>query len=282
MKVFEPCLFEEYYIPQKQIDLSSAEQMFLLAACRNDISLIGGIIQENCYVDTPYKRFEGKDGIEEFVSSFLARFEADTAAVKPYFQTGNDTCCVSESVVEFENSGKIWQVPMFVCADLKEGKLNGIRIYFKYYYLKDLTPYRKPIFRSGTMELTDPDLFPYPVSEYYMALHKQGGTDVKKMDELISEDCVYGGYEKDKGRRYNKKDILSEYRAMADYIPHLVSMKAENVVSNDGVCVMEWTHLISDEGRRRLERPAMAGVAAYQYKDGKLVSIRICDYAGHE
>ena len=52
---------------------------------------------------------------------------------------------------------------------------------------------------------------------------------------------------------------------------------------NDGVTgVIEWVHVISDQGRE-LGRIAMSGIAAYMRgEDGRLISIRISDYAWME
>ena len=47
--------------------------------------------------------------------------------------------------------------------------------------------------------------------------------------------------------------------------------------------VIEWVHVVTDKGHKELGRVAMSGIAAYMRgEDGRLISIRISDYAWME
>ena len=73
------------------------------------------------------------------------------------------------------------------------------------------------------------------------------------------------------------------YTGMATYIPEKVGMRSETLIDDGVTGVIEWVHVISDEGRNELGRIAMSGIAAYMRgDDGRLISIRICDYAWME
>ena len=70
---------------------------------------------------------------------------------------------------------------------------------------------------------------------------------------------------------------------MASYIPQKVGMRYETLIDDGITGVIEWVHVISDQGREELGRIAMSGIAAYMRgEDGRLISIRICDYAWME
>ena len=60
-------------------------------------------------------------------------------------------------------------------------------------------------------------------------------------------------------------------------------MRYETLIDDGVTGVIEWVHVIADEGRNELGRIAMSGIAAYMRgEDGRLISIRICDYAWME
>ena len=73
------------------------------------------------------------------------------------------------------------------------------------------------------------------------------------------------------------------YTRMGSYIPAKVGMRYETLIDDGITGVIEWVHVISDQGREELNRIAMSGIAAYMRgEDGRLISIRICDYAWME
>ena len=60
-------------------------------------------------------------------------------------------------------------------------------------------------------------------------------------------------------------------------------MRYETLIDDGVTGVIEWVHVISDRGREELGRIAMSGIAAYMRgEDGRLISIRISDYAWME
>ena len=70
---------------------------------------------------------------------------------------------------------------------------------------------------------------------------------------------------------------------MASYIPSKVGMRYETLIDDGITGVIEWVHVISDRGREEAGRIAMSGIAAYMRgEDGRLISIRISDYAWME
>ena len=73
------------------------------------------------------------------------------------------------------------------------------------------------------------------------------------------------------------------YTNMASYIPSGVGMRYETLIDDGVTGVIEWVHVVTDKGREELGRIAMSGIAAYMRgEDGRLISIRISDYAWKE
>ena len=237
-------------------------------------------------VDTPYGRFEGKDGIRAFAEGFIARFEADALGILPKFQTRSGGRSVTEMVLNFEVAGKIDQVPMFVVADLGSGNtLEEVRMYCHSSFVPHLTPYRRPMFKPAHLEMGDPGLMTGAVREYYTALHHMPIVDVERILRCMHPDCVFGGYGLYRGQEAEKgtEALRRVYTGMASYIPRKVGMRYETLIDDGVTGVIEWVHVISDEGRDELGRIAMSGIAAYMRgEDGRLISIRICDYAWME
>ncbi len=237
-------------------------------------------------VDAPYGRFEGKRAIRDFAAGFVARFGAAGASVLPMFQTRSGGRSVTEVVLNFEADGAIDQTPMFVVADLgSRGTLEEVRLYCHSSFVPKLTPYRKPLFTPAHLEMGDPGLMTGAVREYYTALHHMPGVDVERILRCMHPDCVFGGYGPYRGKPPEKglEAMRRVYTGMASYIPRKVGMRYETLIDDGVTGVIEWVHVISDEGRDELGRIAMSGIAAYMRgEDGRLVSIRICDYAWME
>ena len=236
-------------------------------------------------VDTPYGRFEGKEQIRAFAEGFVARFEADGLDIVPKFQTRGGGRSVTEMVLNFKADGMINQVPMFVVADLgSRGTLEEVRMYTHSTFVPHLTPYRKPIFTPAHLEMGDPGLLTGAVREYYTALHHMPQVDVERILRCMHPDCVFGGYALYSGQETEKgMDALRRvYTGMASYIPAKVGMRYETLIDDGVTGVIEWVHVISDQGRE-LGRIPMGGITAYMRgEDGRLVSIRISDYAWME
>ncbi len=237
-------------------------------------------------VDTPYGRFEGREQIRAFAEGFVSRFDAEGLTVLPKFQTRSGGRSVTEIVLNFEVDGMIDQVPMFVVADLgSRGTLEEVRLYCHSTFVPRLTPYRKPLFTPAHLEMGDPGLMTGAVKEYYTALHHVPQVDVERILRCMHPDCVFGGYALYRGQEPEKGlDALRRvYTGMSSYIPEKVGMRYETLIDDGVTGVIEWVHVISDQGREELGRIAMSGIAAYMRgEDGRLVSIRISDYAWME
>ena len=237
-------------------------------------------------VDAPYGRFEGKEQIRAFAEGFVTCFEAEALSVRPKFQTRSGGRSVTEMVLDFEKDGMIDQVPMFVVADLgSRGTLEEVRLYCHSSFVPHLTPYRKPMFVPAHLEMGDPGLMTGAVREYYTALHHMPAVDVERILRCMHPDCVFGGYALYRGQEPEKgtEALRRVYTGMASYIPRKVGMRYETLIDDGVTGVIEWVHVISDEGREELGRIAMSGIAAYMRgEDGRLISIRISDYAWME
>ena len=236
-------------------------------------------------VDTPYGRFEGKEQIRDFALGFVSRFEAESLCIAPKFQTRSGGRSVTEMVLNFEVDGMIDQVPMFVVADLgSRGTLEEVRLYCHSSFVPHLTPYRKPMFMPAHLEMGDPGLMTGAVREYYTALHHMPSVDVDRILRCMHPDCVFGGYALYRGQEPEKglEALRRVYTGMGSYIPFKVGMRYETLIDDGVTGVIEWVHVISDQGRE-LGRIAMSGIAAdMRGEDGRLISIRISDYAWME
>ena len=237
-------------------------------------------------VDAPWDRFEGKARIWSFAEDFVKRFDADGLEVVPMFQTRSGGRSVTEVVLNFSVDGMIDQVPMFVVGDLgSRGTLEEVRLYCHSGFVPGLTPYRKPLFTPAHLEMGDPGLMTGAVREYYTALHHMPSVDVERILRCMHPDCVFGGYGLYTGKAPEKglEAMRRVYTGMASYIPRKVGMRYETLIDDGVTGVIEWVHVLSDQGRNELGRIAMSGIAAYMRgEDGRLVSIRICDYAWME
>lgn len=237
-------------------------------------------------VDAPYGRFEGREQIRAFAEEFVSRFEAEALSIEPKFQTRSGGRSVTEMVLNFTADGMIDQVPMFVVADLgSRGTLEEVRLYCHSSFVPHLTPYRKPLFTPAHLEMGDPGLMTGAVKEYYTALHHVPRVDVERILRCMHPDCVFGGYALYRGQEPEKgtEALRRVYTGMASYIPEKVGMRYETLTDDGVTGVIEWVHVIADRGREEAGRIAMSGIAAYMRgEDGRLISIRISDYAWME
>ena len=282
-----------YPVPQEGIQYDSPEVLLMRYIAEGDADKAMALFRDRRQfsdaqpvVDAPYGRFEGKAQIRAFVEGFVARFEAEALRIEPKFQTRSGGRSVTEMVLDFTVEGMIDQVPMFVVADLgSRGTLEEVRLYCHSTFVPHLTPYRKPLFTPAHLEMGDPGLMTGAVREYYTALHHMPCVDVERILRCMHPDCVFGGYSLYIGEAPEKGlDALRRvYTNMASYIPSKVGMRYETLIDDGVTGVIEWVHVISDQGREELGRIAMSGIAAYMRgEDGRLVSIRISDYAWME
>ena len=282
-----------YEKPQEGIKYDSPELVLMQRISENDYDGALSLFREKRQftdvppvVDTPWGRFESKDEIQKFAEGFIKRFEAEALTVQPMFQTRSGGRSVTEVVLNFERGGMIDQVPMFVVADLGSyGTLEEVRLYCYFSFVPGLTPYRKPLFIPAHLEMGDPGLMTGAVREYYTALHHVPSVDVERILRSMHPDCVFGGYGLYTGQEPEKgmEALRRVYTGMSSYIPEKVGMRYETLIDDGITGVIEWVHVISDKGRNESGRLAMSGIAAYMRgEDGRLISIRICDYAWRE
>ena len=290
MEIRRMCPLAKLYQPQEGMNLSSPEVVFMerLAAGKvyDALTLIRDAKQFTGappVIDAPYGRFEGVTEIRDFIEGFVKRFHADGLSIQPMFQTRGGGRSVTEMVLNFEVDGMIDQVPMFVVCDLgSRNKIEELRLYCHASYVPDLTPYRRPMFKPAHLEMGDPGLLTGAVKEYYTALHHMPHVDVERILACMHPDCVFGGYDSPENKS-DHSDLRAVYERMATYIPSKVAMRYETIIDDGVTGVIEWVHVISDAGRTDLNRIALSGIAAYQRgEDGRLISIRISDYAGWE
>ena len=286
-------LYALYPEPQKGIMYDSPELLLMQRISEKDYDGALSLFREKRQfsglppaVDAPYGRFEGKDRIRAFAEGFSARFGAVDLNVLPRFQTRSGGRSVTEMVLNFEVDGMIDQVPMFVVADLgSRGTLEEVRLYTHSSFVPHLTPYRRPLFYPAHLEMGDPGLMTGAVREYYTALHHMPGVDVDRILRCMHPDCLFGGYALYRGQEPEKgiEALRRIYTGMASYIPAKVGMRYETLIDDGITGVIEWVHVISDQGRNELGRIPMSGIAAYMRgEDGRLISIRISDYAWME
>ena len=285
-------LYALYPEAQKGIVYDSPELLLMRYISENDPDAALALFRDRRQfsddppaVDTPYGRFAGKEQIRDFAEGFVSRFEGESLTILPKFQTRSGGRSVTEMVLNFAVDGMIDQVPMFVVADLgSRGTLEEVRLYCHSSFVPHLTPYRKPLFTPAHLEMGDPGLMTGAVKEYYTALHHMPSVDVERILRCMHPDCVFGGYALYRGQEPEKglEALRRVYTGMGSYIPYKVGMRYETLIDDGVTGVIEWVHVISDRGRE-LGRIAMSGIAAYMRgEDGRLVSIRISDYAWME
>ncbi len=294
MKFRKQCELEAFYGHTHPIVSDSPEYLFMQEVCKGNTDAAAAFFSEDkqfakvkSAVDTPWKRYEGLEGIRAFIADFNPKFKAESSAIVPIIQTIGGGRVALEAVVNFVVDGQINQVPFFMVADKRtQDTLEELRIYTHFTFVPDQQAYRKPIYTSAYKEVTDVTLLTGAVREYFDAIHHWPSTDVERIMNCSSPDCIFGGYgpwtESGVPTQVHQ-DMLSTYEHIKTYIPRCVAMRIETI-TDDGVnCVIEWQHIISRAGREDLNRIATAGVSSYERgKDGKLCSIRICDYSNYE
>lgn len=296
MNIRKECNLKKLYAGVvKEFKEESPDMIFARALAAGKVDEVVGLFREKKLfwdeppvIDSPYKRFEGLEGIREFAEGFLKRFNASEATITPMFQTiGGGRVCL-EAVINFVVDGEIEEVPMFFCVDLRTPKLlEEVRMYTNFSFVPGLTPYRKPIFKPAHYEMGDPGLLTGAMKSYYEALHHAPYCSADRIHKAFADECIVGGYEPwgatVKSKEEMSKDAHNFGKGLATYIPACVGMRYETIIDDGTTCVIEWVHLVSKKGQSERNRVAMSAVSAYtRNEDGYLCYVRICDYAGHE
>lgn len=295
MKIRNYSQLEQLYANTHPIKYDSPDVLFIKAVCEGDEDGVLSLFAEKKLfgndlpvIDAPYARYEGLQQIREFVKDWNKRFNATKSFAVPCIQTIANGRVSLEVSVNFEVDGEINQVPMFVIADFRTPKmLDEVRIYFQYYMVDNMMPYRKPMFKASHLEMGDPGLLTGSVREYYEALHHQPSVDLDKILNSMGEICDMGGYgyvtKPLEEYRLNKEQLRAKFKKMQPYIPSGIIMRYETLIDDGKTCVIEWVHIVSKHGRENFNRISLSCVTAYERgDDGKLCSIRIMDYAGKE
>ncbi len=296
MEIRRPCMMATLYRDVEGPAVTdSPEYLFWDALLTGDGQKARSLFREKkmywdvpCAVDAPYGRFEGLDAVGEFAESFLSKFNASSAVYHPKFRTVANGRVALEGYVDFTVDGQIDQVPFFLVADYRTPKLlEEVRLYTHFTFVPGLTPYRAPIFPTAHLEMGDPGLLTGPMRAYYEALHHAPLCSAKAIHRCFAPDCRVGGYDPWSAplRTPETNPEISENFAknLETYIPACVGMRYETIVDDGRTCVIEWVHIVSRRGQTERNRVAMSGVSAYERDDeGRLCSVRICDYAGHE
>lgn len=236
--------------------------------------------------DAPQGRYEGRDAISRYAQGFLATFGAQSGWVEPVVQTRAGGRSVTELVLHYSADGEERHVPAAAVADLREGgKMEEFRLYFYFKWVEGVNAYRAPIFQSEQLTTAGKYLLTGTVREYFEAMHAPGGVDVDRVLGAVGDTCVFGGYglEEETLAPRAREELRPDYERMATYIPRWLSLRIETIVDDGVCCVVEWEQVIHRPGREEGHRLCESGISAYERgPDGKLCSIRICDYANCE
>jgi len=279
----------------RDIRCTTPDILFMNAVCHGDSDAAADFFRERKMfrdeppaIDTPWKRYEGLDGIREFASDFCPEFGGAYASLTPVFQTVSGGRIALETVVNFVVNGMIEEVPMFIVFDLRTPRLiEEIRLYCHYTFVPGMTPYRKPLFTSAHREMGDPGLLTGAFRAYYEALHHAPYCDAEKIHSTFADTCVLGGYDPWGTPIRSQEEMSADAHQFGfhlnTYIPKCVGMRYETLIDDGRTSVIEWTHIVSREGMEEKNRIAMSGISGYtKNDDGYLCSVRILDYAWHE
>ena len=245
------------------------------------------IYRDTVYLDAPNGRFESLKGISKFAQTWLDDFEALEAEVHPVIQTIANGRSVTEMEVWFQlkDGSGIRRVPMTVFADLAPyNKMEGMRIYYFFKFLPGAVAYRIPVFKPRIMKPTEPVLMTGVMRYYYEQLHNYRKEALDNIMEMLSDDCIYGGYrpQEDEPIARGKAEIRKHYEGICREVPHLNYVRFETIVDDGSRMAVEWTSIVTQKGRVD-GRTSFCGCAIYDRSaDGKLSSIRINDNAGYD
>jgi hypothetical protein len=241
--------------------------------------------RQRVFLDSPTGRFEGVNAINEFAKSFVKEFGAIKAEIYPVIQTiAAGRICTEMEIWFYQTDGQINKVPTTVFSDLiGMDKLEGMRIYFFYQYLKGSVAYRRPIYRPRDTKPATPWLMTGVVRFYYEQLHNWRTEEaIANIVEMCTDDVMYGGYHpvEIEPVLIGKEKIREEYSKTCINVPANNYVRFETFCDDGITCCVEWS-IIPRKPAIAKGFYCFAGCAMYERaKDGKLFSIRINDNAG--
>lgn len=294
MKIRKPCNLEKLYKGKGHtIIATSPELEFMTAVCLGEVDKALSFFCEKKLlredppaVDTPYGRFEGLDGIRDFVEGWHKKFNAQGAFITPVIQTFGGGRVCSEAVINFIVDGEIEQVPMLIVADFRtKTKLDEVRLYCHFTCVPGQQAYRHPIFKAAYKEIGEPNLLTGAVREYYEALGHAPDLDLERIVKTFSKDCQFGGYEPwgEEALPPDEETVRKKFKSIGEYMPSCVAIRFETIIDDGRNCVLEWVHIVSRKGQEERARIALSGIAVYERnEEGLICSVRICDYAHYE
>jgi hypothetical protein len=291
-KMYTVTFKDEYSKKERKIDHNSPEIRFMKSICGPETNA-GDFFNETTsykkqvFLDAPNGHFDGVNGINEFAGKWLADFEATHAEVYPVIQTVANGRAVTEMEVWFYSGSRIInKVPMAVFADLiGRGRMEGMRIYYFFKFLKGAIAYRKPIYRPRFNNWCEPGLLTGSVRYYYEQLHNfRKDEALNNIVDMSSNDILYGGYRpaEEEPLFKGKGELRKVYEGICANCPHKTYVRFETI-ADDGVnCATEWTIVVTKKGLAEGD-VSFAGCAIYERdEEGRLCSIRICDNAGYD
>jgi hypothetical protein len=242
--------------------------------------------RQRVFLDSPTGRFEGINAINEFAKNFVREFEAVKAEIYPVIQTiAAGRICTEMEIWFYQTDGQINKVPTTVFSDpVGMDKLEGMRIYFFYQYLKGSVAYRRPIYRPRDTKPATPWIMTGVVRFYYEQLHNWRTEEaINNIVEMCTNDVMYGGYHPEETEPIfiGKKAIREVYEKTMLNVPVNNYVRFETFCDDGVTCCVEWT-IIPRKPAIAKGFYCFAGCAMYERsKDGKLFSIRINDNAGY-
>jgi hypothetical protein len=243
--------------------------------------------RQRVFLDSPTGRFEGLNAINEFAKSFVKDFGAAKAEVYPVIQTiANGRICTEMEIWFYQTDGHINKVPTTVFSDpIGQDKLEGMRLYFFYQFLKGSVAYRKPIYRPRDTNWATPWIMTGVVRFYYEQLHNWRTEEaVNNIVEMCTDDVMYGAYHPVEIEPIfiGKDKIREVYSGICINVPANNYVRFETFCDDGVTCCVEWT-IIPRKPAIAKGFYCFAGCAMYERsKDGKLFSIRINDNAGFD
>lgn len=287
-------VFSETHKRDHKVDENTVELRFMRHICEgksnveeffNEKTINGRTVK----LYTPGEKYEGIEEIRKFARGFLKSVDAKSATVHPVMQTIAGGRSVSEVEIWFETGeDEPYKVPMGIFGDLSNhGKLEGVRIYYFYQWVKGTPAYHKPIYRPKHNEVDDSTNLTGVVKYYYEQLHNANvPVALENIVNLMSDNLRFGGYRPVEVNPplLDKALFKEKYVHTLDKIPcHQYILF--NTITDDGKTAMiEWTSVVRKDGLA-LGYVSQAGMVAYERDpedSSKLVSIRICDNWGWE
>lgn len=282
---------------RKTFDLNSPEIRLMFAVCAGDEEAAASLVEDRMQfydepsaLEAPHGRFEGKEGVRNFVHQWNESFHAERTEIDPVVQTKAGGRSVSEFVVDFYRGDELFmQFPMIIVGDIRgKEQLDNARLYFHFGQAPGFSPYRRPMFKSQHLTPCSPNLLSGVVRAYFEALHRYPYADAEKLKTLGGEHMITGGYfPNDRfavlSRKESREGMEKFANTVSSYIPLYLDIRPEVIIDDGITCVVEWVHVIHKEGREKAHRLCESGISVYERDEkGFLSSVRILDYANCE